>query len=240
MIYKSIAEVVEVWKTNKYDKRYEISSMGRSRFIPNGRISIGYVSKRNGYTYFKLGQKVVTMARQVAIHFIPNPENKPEVNHKGPKGNNTMRMLEWATKPENGKHACDHIKRPHQVFVNKVDLVSGEVVKTYSNYEDIVKDGYNRKYVSTAIGRKQKYAGYRWEHAEDPKTRDSDPMYADEVWVWLKDSIYDEVNIFVKYQVSNFARVKGWFGNISTSAPKDGEPVHTNLTHHETGEKGDS
>ncbi len=56
--------------------------------------------KKNSKCYTK------TVHRLVAIHFIPNPLNLPEVNHKdGDKSNPNDWNLEWSTKSENSIHA---------------------------------------------------------------------------------------------------------------------------------------
>lgn len=68
------------------------------------------LGERNGYKYVNLcindQRKKVYVHRLVAQAFIPNPNNKTQVNHKdGNKINNCVNNLEWCTPAENMKHA---------------------------------------------------------------------------------------------------------------------------------------
>lgn len=97
---------------------YEISSFGRLKRA--GRIAKTYghwIPERiikcwpndKGYVKAKLGvigkRKQYSLHRLVALHFIPNPDNLPEVNHKDfNKLNNHKDNLEWTT----GKGNMDH------------------------------------------------------------------------------------------------------------------------------------
>lgn len=88
---------------------YSISAEGVICNISTGRIKSTYTSKR-GYTTVGLSYrnkyKLFTLHRLLALHFIPNPENKPQVNHiDGNKLNNKLSNLEWVTNKENTKHA---------------------------------------------------------------------------------------------------------------------------------------
>lgn len=65
---------------------------------------------RQGYQCVRLfinkTKKTVKIHRLVAITFLPNPDNKAEVNHiDGNKSNNHLTNLEWATRHQNVQHA---------------------------------------------------------------------------------------------------------------------------------------
>lgn len=105
----------EEWKyIEGYEGLYKISSFGNVFSCRIGRLlKIHLCPKGNGYFQANLSKKgkvkTLSVSRLVAKHFVENPENKPEVNHKDLNSrNNRMENLEWTTHAENVAHAMEN------------------------------------------------------------------------------------------------------------------------------------
>jgi hypothetical protein len=96
---------------------YFINSDGKIK-NKKGQLLKVEISKEGYYrvTLSKDGKCVkYLLHRIVAIQFIPNPENKPQVNHKnGIKSDNRVENLEWCTRSENEKHAHKNGLKNHK------------------------------------------------------------------------------------------------------------------------------
>ena len=151
---------MEVWKDIKnYEDCYQVSSYGRIRskdreflrpykddfriYRRSGKVLTPYPTPK-GYLLIDLKSDTKVVHRIVAEHFIENPENKAQVNHKdNVKSNNHIDNLEWVTNQENMTHgqqfkSYDYLKKP----IAQIDINSGEVVKIWESTRDARRAGY--------------------------------------------------------------------------------------------------
>lgn len=99
----------EIWKDIPECSTYQASTFGRIRNKETGKVLKPCISER-GYEMLHLRYDSKSHTRYVhklvAETFLPNPENKPEVNHEdGVKTNNRVDNLSWVTHSENNLHA---------------------------------------------------------------------------------------------------------------------------------------
>ena len=103
---------MEIWKDIEgFEGKYQVSTWGRVRSCHHNKTKI-LATYKNERGYLKVSlfvgkkkTKKYRVNRLVALAFIPNPYDLPQVNHKdGNKENNSYTNLEWATNEINSKH----------------------------------------------------------------------------------------------------------------------------------------
>lgn len=119
---KSIEDIDnEIWIKIPDFESYMASDLGRIKkingYIKNSKRACDFIvaqfKDKKGYLRATMKKEDIHLQIQVhriiAITFIPNPENKPQVNHKkGNKLDNRPFMLEWNSALENLNHAFEN------------------------------------------------------------------------------------------------------------------------------------
>ena len=201
----------EIWKAVVgYEGYYKISNLGHvlslERIIEyeyktkSGLIIIKRSVKKSkklktrinesGYysTDFQVNniKETVTIHRLLAEAFIPNPENKPTVNHKnGIKSDISISNLEWATYSENNKHAVDTglrqspwtgkfgIDNPKSKPIIQYDKAYNKINEFVNAREAKKITGIDYKHISECcLGKRKTTGGYIWKYnVQEPVTK---------------------------------------------------------------------
>lgn len=163
---------MEIWKeTKQMGANYLISNFGNVKSISRYKNNNGGLVFHNEMMIkkqvTKKGYNSVSMTinkkfstfpvhRLVATAFIPNPENKPQVNHiDGNKLNNDVSNLEWCTNRENithknirnkkktSKYVGVHFSKKYNKWVSQINIEGKTYNLISSNYELDCKKKYD-------------------------------------------------------------------------------------------------
>ena len=178
----------EIWKDIKnFEGLYQVSNLGRVKCLEHkcpGRYKGKYrtvkehmmtcvENKTNGYLYVSLSNldrgRTFTVHRLVANAFIPNPENKPVLNHKDEnKHNNCVDNLEWCNAKYNINYSDRGIKFGKTVGCKVIQYsLKGEEIETFYSIGEAARiTGLHKTNIYDAVSGKQKTCGgYIWKKA---------------------------------------------------------------------------
>jgi hypothetical protein len=179
---KKQKQPLEIWKDIAgYEGYYQVSNYGRvkslERWVPHVRRGKDFVREIilkqhvKRYCFVVLSKDGFTtnksVHRLVAIAFIPNPDNLPQVNHNNPEGDKTDNrswMLNWTDHDGNNNHAMENDLKPKGINHGRAKLTENDIlrIREIGNSQTLEKTAelYNVQYacISKILARKT------WKH----------------------------------------------------------------------------
>ena len=215
----------EEWRTIFDFPNYEVSNKGNIR-SKEYNDSLGHLRSSKklkkqvnncGYEYVILSSKeekhkTLTVHRIVAKTFIPNPEEKEDVNHiDGNKLNNNVNNLEWTTTQENIKKRYEiGIDGNNYKAVEQRSLDGKELYDIFkSSYEAEKITGIARQHIGACCrGERKSAGGYSWKfEIEEPKKiekikSNGDEFYCDYIDIWISKNKTDAYCEFLMNKIN--------------------------------------
>lgn len=155
-------------------ENYMVSNLGMIKNSKSGKL-LKYRVKKDGHIEYQLTyqkrKRYVGAHQLVALAFIPNPENKPEVHHiDGNPANNAVDNLMWVTRKE---HSALHPER-HKNAMDKCSKVilqftlDGLLIREWCSTREIQRElGFWNANISRACRICKPYKGFKWEYKNE-------------------------------------------------------------------------
>ena len=165
---------MEIWKDIEgYGGLYQVSNLGRVKSLNYNRTKKEKIlkprSNKDGYlnvNLYKEGRmKTCLVHRLVAKAFIPNPDNKSQVNHRDEdKTNNCVDNLEWMTRRENINYGTRNERsgKSQSMPIYGINVKTNERIEFPSTME-AQRNGFNHGNIVDCLkGRRKSHKGYKW------------------------------------------------------------------------------
>lgn len=166
--YEGLYQVSNVGRVKSFDTKDKLDRIRKGRVLKPRRNKTGYLQ----VTLCKNGKhKTHSLHRLVAESFIPNPENKPQVNHiDEDKTNNMVSNLEWSTSKENSNHGTrnERVSKTKNIPIIAINLKTGESTDFCSGKECARQLALDPAHITNVLkGRRRQTGGYTFQYKEE-------------------------------------------------------------------------